>query len=109
MVDRYSLEEMKVAHNFTHNNFSLLQEKQNCRCIYCLQEFISMDIIDFTLNDTALYPFCGLDAVIGEKSGFKIDKEEAELFYDYFFNSGEGQISNHILDLEIEKKFKMKL
>lgn len=101
MPKKYDEKEMRKAHKFTHSNLWYLSENQTCRCIYCLEEFESNEIDDYTLDDTALCPRCGIDAVIGEKSGCIITKEEAEEFYEFFFLSGEGNISEHIIDLDL--------
>lgn len=106
MKSRYNVEEMRKAHKFTHSNLWYLCENQNCRCIYCLEEFESLTIYDYTLDDTALCPYCGIDAVIGEKSGYTINKEEAQLFYEFFFNNSKDSFSEHISDLDLLDKYR---
>jgi len=56
MKKELTIEEMRKAHKFTNNNLELLHEEQNCRCIYCLKEFSSKTIEDYTMDDTALCP-----------------------------------------------------
>jgi len=99
------LDEMRKAHKFVQDNFWLLQEDQNCRCIYCLKEFNSKLIDEYTMDDNAICPYCWMDTVIGEKSGYTFTDDEASMMYDFFFN-GSGEISEHILDLDLLNKFK---
>lgn len=47
-----------------------------CGCFYCLKTYPPSEIAEWTDDgDTALCPKCGIDAVIGSKSGFPITRE----------------------------------
>ena len=93
-INKFTEEEMLKAHTFTSNNYGMLIEKQNCRCIYCKEEFCSTSIREYTMDYTALCPNCSIDAVIGEKSGYVFDDETATQMYKYFFENAET-ISSH--------------
>jgi len=99
------IEDMRQAHKFTNNNYELLQTEQNCRCIYCLKEYRSTLIDEFTMDNNALCPYCWVDAVIGESSGYSYTDDEASMMYEFFFRNS-GDISEHILDLNLLEKFK---
>ena len=99
------IEDMRKAHKYTNENYKMLQHEQNCRCIYCRKEFSSLRIDEYTGDNTALCPMCGIDAVIGELSGYKFDDDEALMMHTFFFKNS-GGVSEHILDLELLDKFK---
>lgn len=57
------------AHQFSRGNKALLRQPQTCGCFHCLNIFDSSKITDYLAQeDTALCPFCLVDAVIGEGS-----------------------------------------
>ncbi|OOG92609.1 hypothetical protein BTH41_05112 [Bacillus mycoides] len=43
-----------------------------CGCFYCLEIFIPSKINEWWDDDTAVCPYCGIDSIIEEGSGFKI-------------------------------------
>jgi len=56
------------------NHRSELGESATCGCFFCFRTFTVGDIrIWIDKNQTALCPKCGIDAVIGTASGFKLD------------------------------------
>jgi len=99
------IEDMRKAHKFANDNLWYLHEEQECVCIYCLSRFNSKDIEDYYMDDTACCPVCWVDGVIGEKSGYSFDDDEARMMHDFFFKNS-GGVSEHILDLELLDKFK---
>ena len=92
---------MRYAHKFCNQNYEYLKEEQTCRCIYCLKEFNSKEIsdIDICADDTVLCPYCWIDAVIGEKSGFTFSNEEAKKMQNFFFKNYINGMSEHMNDL----------
>ena len=47
-----------------------------CGCFYCLEIFDAREIGVWTdQGDTALCPYCGIDSVIGDASGFPVTSE----------------------------------
>ena len=100
-----SVEAYLDAHKYTYANELELKTPQTCVCIYCQTTFDSMEIQDYT-NDypgTALCPYCGIDTVIGEYSGYHLDDTFKQDMYDYFF-SKEDSISNHVKHLGLFHK-----
>ena len=80
------MSDVKVAHGYCTNNRENLKNGTKCGCFYCTQIFSAEEITDFTDNGkTALCPYCGVDAVIGESSGFPITKEFLNKMKDYWF------------------------
>ena len=76
------------AHEFTMDNYQMLFAKQECVCIYCKKRFMSNEIKDYTYSKSgvALCPFCEIDSVIGEYSGFELSKEFIDKMHKIFFD-----------------------
>ena len=62
-----------AAHKSSSNHRAAVVESDGCGCFYCLEVFAPSAIVDWVDNETtALCPKCGIDSVIGEKSGFPV-------------------------------------
>lgn len=74
------------AHDYSsHHKRTLLKDKI-CGCFFCLKIFSPKEIVDWIdKDDTALCPHCGIDAVIGESSGFPITEEFLGRMRDRWF------------------------
>lgn len=79
----------KAKEHAAHNRQGLSTE-QVCGCFYCLRIFRSNEIEwpDET-DDTAMCPYCGIDAVIAESSGIPITKQLLKDMREYWFTEGE--------------------
>lgn len=77
------------AHEYSSYNYEALKSDTACGCFYCGEIFNSAEINDWTLepdgSKTALCPYCGIDSVIGESSGFSITEEFLEEMRKYWF------------------------
>jgi hypothetical protein len=76
------------AHKYSANNKRLLLKNMKCGCFFCLKIFSPTEITDWIEDDTdetALCPYCSIDAVIGESSGFPITKEFLEKMHEHWF------------------------
>ena len=76
------------AHRFSSNNKEKLKKDDKCGCFYCLNIFSPSDIeewLDCDIGHTALCPYCGIDSVIGESSGYPITKEFLKKMQDKWF------------------------
>ena len=71
------MENLELAHNHCTNHKHELAKDNICGCFYCLEIFCSDEIENWVEDPggTALCPHCGIDAIIGESSGFAITKE----------------------------------
>ena len=82
-----------VAQNFSSNNRSLLKGSKECGCYYCCKVFspsLIEDWLEEEVGDTALCPFCGIDAVIGDKSGKEfMEQAFLEKLREYWFGRTE--------------------
>lgn len=76
------------AHKYSSNHKSSLIKDKQCGCFYCLKIFSPKEISSWTedANDnTALCPYCGIDSVIGESSGFPINVNFLKKMKSYWF------------------------
>ncbi|NLB62133.1 MAG: cytoplasmic protein [Clostridiales bacterium] len=73
------------AHRFCSNNKAMLQSDSICGCFYCLAIFHPKEIKDWTPDLAALCPYCGIDSIISESSGFPITQEFLSKMHEYWF------------------------
>lgn len=67
---------VSAAHEFCTNNKKMLENDTICGCFHCLEIFEPNEITQWIdLGSTALCPYCNIDAVIGNSSGYLITKE----------------------------------
>ncbi len=70
-----------AAHQYSAHHRQQVLESECCGCFYCLEIFPATKIEEWVDEDengigmTALCPFCGIDAVVGDKSGIPIKRE----------------------------------
>ena len=67
-----------AAHKHSINNRKLLEHDSVVGCFYCLEIFSPSEIVEWCpdkIDDTALCPYCGIDSILGEYTGFPITKE----------------------------------
>ena len=76
-----------AAHGFCSNNKEKLQKDKKCGCFYCLKIFDPIEIKRWIKDQkgTAQCPYCGVDSVIGEHSGFSITAEFLKEMKEYWF------------------------
>jgi len=65
------------AHRYSSNHKQQLLQDKVCGCFYCLEIFSPSEIGEWVPDsgETAICPYCGIDSVIGESSGYPITKE----------------------------------
>ena len=75
------------AHQFCTNNRKQLENDSVCGCFYCRKIFNPAEITEWLseTSGTALCPYCGVDAIIGEGSGFPITYEFLQEMNQYWF------------------------
>ena len=79
--------EVIEAYRFCNNNKPMLLKDKKCGCFYCLQVFDPSEISEWVSDQdgTAICPYCGVDSVIGEGSGYPITKEFLKRMRDHWF------------------------
>ena len=67
----------RQAHDCSIYNKAQLEQSKMCGCFSCCEIFPPSDITDYLPDEppTALCPYCHIDAVIGDASGFPITEE----------------------------------
>lgn len=80
-------EDIIQAHRCSINHRSKIIKDKKCGCFYCLKIFSPKEITDWIedKNGTAICPHCGIDAVIGESSGFPLTEEFLLKMKNYWF------------------------
>ena len=76
-----------TAHDFCTNNKPMLIKDKKCGCFFCLSIFEPSEIHEWIkdTDGTALCPYCGIDSVIGESSGYPLTKEFLSEMKQYWF------------------------
>lgn len=79
--------DVMAAHRFSSGNRGLLWQNQVCGCFYCLKIFRSKEIVQWIPEGAgnAICPYCGTDAVIGERSGYPITEDFLKKMRRYWF------------------------
>ena len=71
-------QESTLYHSHTIRNREEINQSAYCHCISCIKSYpspIVMDFINEIDGETALCPYCGVDAVIGDACGLVINQE----------------------------------
>lgn len=67
--------EASRLHRHTHANAAELENSESCGCVACERIFAPDQVVSWIPGpegDTAVCPFCGVDAVVGSASGIPI-------------------------------------
>lgn len=75
------------AHAFSSNHKDALLQDHLCGCFYCIKIFDPQKITAWVpdISGTAICPYCGIDSVIGESSGYPITEEFLEAMNKRWF------------------------
>jgi len=78
----FSERQLEKAHYYCSNHKPELERDTVCGCFYCMKIFHPREISEWLIEEnpidwrgTAICPHCGIDSVIGESSGFPINRE----------------------------------
>jgi len=79
--------QFRAAHRFSSRHRKELEKDTVCGCFFCLKIFNPKKITEWCDNeDTALCPYCGIDSIIGESSGFPITRSFLERMHREWFS-----------------------
>jgi hypothetical protein len=78
------------AHKHSSYHKDEIQNSEICGCFYCLAIFKPQVIEEWVeeqdgIGQTALCPMCGVDSVIGSKSGFLINQAFLQKMHQKWF------------------------
>lgn len=72
-------------HNRSRHNRLCINKSEWCSCFSCCQKYKANEVREWIdTGNTALCPKCGIDAVIGDYSGYD-DMEDMKMMYNYYF------------------------
>jgi hypothetical protein len=78
--------DIKLASEYSINNREQIKASEKAGCYCCLSIFSPKDINKYYDNGmTALCPKCGIDSVIGSKSGYPINLEILQKMHHCWF------------------------
>lgn len=67
--------EFKSAHSHSSHNRGEIEQSSLCGCFSCNRLYLSSEVEDYTdKGETALCPYCAVDSVIGDASGFQLSE-----------------------------------
>jgi wobble nucleotide-excising tRNase len=84
-------QDIRDAHKHSSGHRVEVQSSATCGCFSCCRRFEPSSINEWVDQDekgtgqTALCPFCGIDSVIGDKSGFPITNKFLAEMNRYWF------------------------
>lgn len=88
MKFKYSKEELIRAYNSARNNKRCIQESETCVCFACKNRFYSYEIDHWIVGEqenTALCPYCYIEAVLAEKARYSITEEFLTAMNEYWY------------------------
>lgn len=81
-----SITDIELAHRRSIRHRKEVLASSMCGCFYCRSQFPPEEIERWVDGgETALCPHCGVDAVIGDASGFPLTVEFLTKMYDRWF------------------------
>ena len=86
-MTKYTQDIITDSHKHTIRHKTEILQSDTCGCFYCVTTFRPREIIKWTDDEqTALCPNCGIDSVIGEKSGYPVaDIDYLKQMNSYWF------------------------
>ena len=79
--------EVLEAHSHSTHNCNELSKSKMAGCFYCKSIFDPKEITEWTDDDiTAICPYCGIDSVLADESGFPINVDFLSEMNSYWFN-----------------------
>jgi hypothetical protein len=85
------MEGIQAAHAHSSNHRAEIVASTRCGCFYCLATFPPGQIEEWVDEDragegqTALCPVCGIDSVLGDRSGFPIEEPFLAAMHAHWF------------------------
>lgn len=74
------------ASKYSIHNIKQLEESEIAGCYFCCQIFKPSEVEEFVdEDDTVICPKCGIDSVLGDKSGYEINIETLKKLKERWF------------------------
>lgn len=72
--------------HFSMKNKALLEISSNAGCYSCCKTFPASEVKEYTdKGETALCPYCSVDTVVGDSSGYILSEENLKVAQKYWF------------------------
>lgn len=79
-------QDIREAHSHCAQHRDEILSSKLCGCFYCLKTFQPSAIKEWIVNGTcAMCPKCGIDAVLGDKSGYPMTHDFLAEMHEYWF------------------------
>jgi hypothetical protein len=84
---------IRDAHRHSIHHRSEIESSELCGCFYCRAQFPPSKIVEWVDDDsdsrgtTAICPHCGIDSVLGDRSGFPVSAEFLAEMHLYWFSA----------------------
>lgn len=81
---------LQEAHKHSFNNKNEISNSKVCGCFNCGKIFNPNEIKDWIIDyneNTAQCPYCNIDSIIGDASGFNIDKQFLDEMHNKWFGN----------------------
>lgn len=86
--------DIRNAAEHTTNNRKELGASSICGCYYCLSIFEPSEIVEWItpedLDEFPMCPYCGIDSVFGDASGYPVTRDFLREMNKYWFD-GDGE------------------
>ncbi|MBQ3777336.1 MAG: hypothetical protein IKC23_06090 [Fibrobacter sp.] len=80
------------AHKACFKNWRILKKSKTCGCFYCLRVYAASEVGDWCVERdrrrTALCPYCAVDSVIPDASGWPLDADFLKKMKCWWFETG---------------------
>lgn len=80
-----------AAHKHSSHNKNEIKESKLCGCFFCLRIFEPNKITQWGYvvlpKDFAVCPYCEIDSVIGDASGYPVTKQFLKAMHEYWFKT----------------------
>ena len=87
-----SMPAIAEAHEFAIYNRAALEAGEWAACYHCREVFSPSEIGDFTdEGQTAMCPYCGVDAVLPESAGYPFLPEVLKALREHWFGPAEDE------------------
>ena len=75
-MEKITNELLEEVHKHSNNNKMEIEKSDTCGCFYCKELFVPTEIKSWIQDKepTARCPYCTVDSVIGNASGYEITK-----------------------------------
>lgn len=80
-------EYVQKACKATIKNRTVIEQSSRCGCYYCTRTFTPDTIVEWTKDNSAICPHCGIDAVVPDASGLPIGGDQLAEMYDHWFGT----------------------